>query len=118
MVEWRLLVLLGYTSPSNASSPPFFKEHPMNTQQLELPLTVKLVYRPDGRTEFYYHNEAGDLLHSRVETPKMPDPDGNLHFFFVESDDMTPWGLWRKARNKLADKALAQRGKKLKGMPK
>lgn len=90
----------------------------MHIHDADAPVTGRLVFLPDGRTDVYYHNEAGDLLDSRIEKAKMPDPDGPLHFFNVADDDQTPWGLWKKARNKLADKALSLRGKKLTGMPK
>lgn len=78
--------------------------------------TGTLTYYPDGSTLIVYKDDQGTVVKTVKEKVKMPDPDGPLHFFDVDPADMTAWGLWKKARNALANKAMSMRGKKLKGM--
>lgn len=80
--------------------------------------TGTLTYHPDGSTSIVYRDDRGTVVRTVNEKARMPDPDGPLHFFDVSPDDNTPWGLWKKARNAFANKALSLRGKKLKGMAK
>lgn len=72
--------------------------------------STRITYLPNGDCEIVVHRDGVELS-KKLDKAKMPVPEGNIHFYDVDKDDTSAWGLWAKARNKLADKAVSLRGK-------